>query len=91
MKKQISRVSVFQSSKVVALLYFFFGLPPALAGLFIVLFANQTEQKIAVIPFLLMPIILSVMGFVFLSIMIAIYNFLASKVGGIEFETREVV
>ncbi|AQQ09245.1 hypothetical protein L21SP3_01047 [Sedimentisphaera cyanobacteriorum] len=89
MKKQISRVSVFQSSRVVSLLYFFFGLPPAVAGLFLVLFTENPENRIPGIVFLLMPVILSVMGFVFLSIMIAIYNFLASKVGGIEFETSE--
>ena len=89
MKKQISKFSIAQTSKITALLYFFFGIPHAILGLCMLLFAEGTN-RIAGIAFLFMPIIMCVIGYICIAIVSFIYNFLASKVGGIEFELTDI-
>ena len=46
--------------------------------------------RITSIIFILAPLWLSGMVFVFHAIMAIIYNYLASKIGGIEFELTEI-
>ena len=74
MKKQITKISAHQTSKVLALLYIFLGIPHAFIGLIVIIFADG-PQKVAGIMFLFMPIIMCVMGYVMFAIMAFIYNF----------------
>ncbi len=84
MKKQITTISPVQSAKVMAALYFVISVPFALIMLFTV------PGGFSKIFLLLAPVLYGVMGFVCTVIGAAIYNFVASKVGGIEFTTTAI-
>ena len=89
MKKQISRISIAQTSKVFAILYVAFGLLYSLIGIPMILFGNS-QLKIMGFMYLFMPIIMGLFGFVFVAISCWGYNAVASKFGGIEFEVKEI-
>lgn len=84
MKKQITSISPLQSAKVLAALYFVISVPFALIMLFTV------PGGFSKFFLLFAPVLYGAMGFVFTLIGAAIYNFVASKVGGIEFTTTAV-
>ncbi|HXI41993.1 MAG TPA: hypothetical protein VNH83_18560 [Bryobacteraceae bacterium] len=67
MKKQITRISILQSSKVATALY-------ALMGFI----------------YILMPIPMAVLGFIFFVLFAAIYNLLARWLGGMEVEVTDI-
>lgn len=91
MKQQISRISVLQTSKVVAILYAVLGFITVPFGcILLALRSEDTTNLIVGVIYLLGPIIYGVMGFIFAAIGIAVYNLVASRIGGIEFEIREV-
>lgn len=85
MKMQLQRFSIIQSSKIATILYVIFGFLYTLIGIPIVLFA-EGETKIMGIFYLFGPIWMGFFGFILVVITLAIYNGLASIVGGIEFE-----
>jgi len=58
-------------------------------GAAMLLFADGPQRYTGIL-FLLMPLIMLVMGFIFTAIACLIYNWLASLVGGIEFELIDV-
>ena len=89
MKKQIVRISVIQSSKIMTLLYTLFGFIYTLIGIPMIIFGSS-QMKILGIVYLFGPVFMGVLGFIFFAIAGAIYNLAASVVGGFEFEVRDV-
>lgn len=89
MKKQIRKISIIQTSKVVALIYAFFSLLHFTVGLFMTAFCSGEDRMIGIF-FMSAPIMMAIGGFVMTVVMSAIYNFIASKAGGIEFELEDV-
>ena len=90
MKKQMVRISILQSSKIMTALYVLMGLVYTLIGVPMIVFGNSGLRIIGVI-YLFMPVIMGIFGFVFFVIFAAIYNFLAKQLGGFEVEVRDVV
>jgi hypothetical protein len=89
MKKQIIRVSILQSSKIITILYFLLGFIYLLIGVPMIIFGGD-QFRIMGIIYCAMPILMAVIGFVCFVIFAAFYNLLAKWVGGIEFETIDV-
>jgi hypothetical protein len=91
MQQQITRISPFQTAKVIAVLYFVITIP------FIILFAlfsmfAPNGQKFGIVFIISAPFIYAIVGFIFSIIGAWIYNVVAKFVGGIEFtmtETRD--
>ena len=91
MKKQITRISILQSSKIVTVLYILFGFIYTLVGVPMIIFSQGNRAlQIMGIVYTAMPIIAGILGFIFFVISSAIYNLLASWLGGFEFETKEI-
>jgi len=89
MKTQITKVSIFQNAKFLSVLYIPIGLFYALIGL--VFIATGLDYLIFTgIIFLLAPIWLTAIMYMMIAIFAVIYNFVASKIGGIEFELTEI-
>jgi hypothetical protein len=94
MKKQIVRISILQSSKIVTLLYTFLGLIYTLLGILLIAIGalnGKTQLEIIGVVYLFGPVFMGLLGFIFFVIAAAIYNLAASMVGGFEFEVRDVV
>jgi hypothetical protein len=89
MKKQITRISILQSSKIVTVLYILMGFLYTLIGIPMVIFGNANIRLVGVF-YLLGPIFAGVIGFIFFVISAAIYNLLASALGGFEVEVKDV-
>ena len=83
MKKQITRISVVQTSKVVALFYALMSLIYTIIGVFMVALGSG-QLKIIGIIYILMPVIAITAGFVMMLICCWLYNVVAKWVGGIE-------
>lgn len=83
MKKQISRFSIHQTSKVAALIYFvivaIFAIPTGLYYAF-----YMSDMANAAVMFIA-PFIGLIFNYILTAIMLAIYNGIAKAVGGIEF------
>jgi hypothetical protein len=90
MKKQMVRISILQSSKIMTALYVLMGLIYTLIGVPMIVFGNSGLRVIGVI-YLFMPVFMGIFGFVFFVIFAAIYNLLAKQLGGFEVEVRDVV
>jgi hypothetical protein len=89
MKKQMVRISILQSSKIMTAMYVLMGFIYTLVGLPMIIFGN-TGLKVMGIVYLFMPIIMGIFGFVFFVVFAAVYNFLAKQLGGVEVEVRDV-
>lgn len=89
MKKQITRISILQSSKIATALYFLIGFIYSLIGIPMMLFGNKQIQIMGII-YLFMPIVMAIFGFVFFVIFAAIYNLLSKWLGGVEIEVANV-
>jgi hypothetical protein len=89
MKKQITRISILQSSKIATILYFFLGFLYLLIGVPMIIFGNN-QFRIMGIIYCAMPILMAVIGFVCFAIFAALYNLIAQWVGGMEFEVIDV-
>jgi hypothetical protein len=70
-------------------LYVLMGFIYTLIGIPILIFGNEKLKVLAII-YILMPIIMAIIGFVFFVIFAAIYNLLAKWLGGIEVEVTDV-
>ena len=81
MKKQLIRISILQSSKIVVALYVLMGFIYTLIAIPMIIF-GEGVIRITGIIYLFMPVIMAVFGFVFFVIFGAIYNVLASRIGG---------
>ena len=89
MKKQISRISVAQTSKVVAILYVAFSLLYSVIGIPMILFGGS-EIKVMGTMYLFMPILAGIFGFIFVALGCWVYNLVAGKFGGVEFEVADL-
>ena len=88
MKKQITSFSAVQTGKVFAALYFVLSIP------FVMLMALMLPFSKGASPFsglflIALPILYALMGFIFVALGAVIYNFVAKRVGGIEYTTSE--
>jgi len=86
MKKQLTHISILQSSKIVTLLYVIMGLFYMIPGILMVLFAQETGTRVIGVIYCAGPIFFAIIGFIFFVIFAALYNWLAKFVGGIEVE-----
>lgn len=86
MKKQITNVSVHQSSKVIALVYGAFMLLFVPFGL--VLLVVGGEQRLLGVFLLLAPVIYGVVAYLSFGLMALVYNLVAARFGGVEFTAR---
>ncbi len=58
-------------------------------GIAILVFGGEKLKVIAII-YILMPIVMGILGFIFFVIFAAIYNLLAKWLGGIEVEVKDI-
>jgi len=89
MKKQLIRISILQSSKIMTALYVLMGFIYTLIGIPMIIFGSNQLRIIGII-YLLGPIIAGVLGFIFFVIFAAIYNVLATWLGGFEVEIKNI-
>ena len=89
MKTQITRISYYQNAKILAILYIPVGLVYALIGVAFLLMDIE-YLKFTGYVFLSMPLWLSLAVVGGHYAVAAVYNYLASKVGGFEFEFTEI-
>ena len=89
MKKQITRISILQSSKIVTALYVMMGFLYTLIGIPMIIFGGREIQIMGII-YLLMPLFMGIFGFIFFAIFTAIYNLLAMWLGGFEVEVKDI-
>ncbi len=89
MRQQITRISIFQTSKIMAALYLLMGGFYALAGIFMLIF-GEGEAKLTGIIFLFIPVVMAIFGFVGVAFSCWVYNLLAKLLGGVEFEFEDV-
>jgi len=89
MKKQIIRISILQSSKIMTAFYVLTGFIYTLIGIPMIIFGNNQLRVIGVV-YMLMPVIMGIMGFIAFVICAAIYNWLAGLLGGVEVEVKNM-
>jgi hypothetical protein len=89
MKKQIIRISVLQSCKIITVLNVLMGFIYSLIGIPMIIFGGKTVRIMGII-YLLMPIIMGILGFIFFVIFAGIYNLLAKALGGFEVEIKDI-
>jgi len=89
LKTQITRISFYQNAKILAILYIPVGLVYALIGVAFLLMDIE-YLKFTGYVFLSMPLWLSLAVVGAHYAVAAVYNYLASKVGGFEFEFTEI-
>ena len=89
MKTQITKVSIYQNAKFLAVFALPIGLIYTVIGIFLLFSAPEYMMTTAII-FIFAPIWFSLMYVVTITVSAMIYNFLASKIGGIEFELTEI-
>jgi len=88
MKRRIDEVSPQAASKIMAILYFVFTLLFVPIGL-IMMLAGKAPFS-AGLFFILAPVIYGAIGYIFVYIGCWVYNFIAKRVGGIEFTVSDV-
>jgi len=88
MKKQVVSVSLLQNAKLMAALYFVISIPFTL--LMIIPAVMGQGAGLSLMMLVLMPLLYTLMGFVFTLIGAWVYNLLAARIGGFEFTTAEV-
>jgi hypothetical protein len=89
MRKQLVRISVLQSSKIMTALYVLMGFLYTLAGIPMMIFGGKQIRILGVI-YLFGPIFAGIFGFIFFVIFAAIYNLLAKWLGGFEVEVKNI-
>ena len=89
MKKQIARISILQSSKILTAMYVLMGFIYTFIGVPMIVFGNAGLRVMGVV-YLFMPVIMGIMGFIFFVVFAAIYNALAKPLGGVEVEVRDI-
>lgn len=91
MKKQIISIAPLQTAKVLAVLYFAITLPfIILSTLFMLVIPGDRTSSFSGF-ILLTPILYALFGFVFTLFGAWVYNKVAERIGGIEFQTQDVV
>ena len=88
MKKQITRISPHQTSKIVAILYFACMLILVPIGIIMLLVGGK--EKYMGLFFIIAPVLYGVVGYLMFGIAYLLYNFIAKRFGGVEFTVTEV-
>jgi hypothetical protein len=88
MKKQIVQVSMLQSAKVAAGLYFVISIPMVLLMATVMTLLGQGGVSVGLL--VAFPLLQMACGFLFTLLAGWIYNLVASRIGGFEFMTAEV-
>ena len=86
MKKQISRISLHQTAKILSIVLFVFI---AIVAIPVGVFLLFSEDRSLAFPFFLAPFIYAAFNYLFWVIWGWMYNLLAKHFGGIEFELRD--
>ena len=89
MKKQLIRISVLQSSKILTAMYVLMGFIYTCIGIPMVVFGGVKLRVIGIL-YTLGPIWMGLVGFIFFAVFAAIYNGLAKWLGGVEIEVKNV-
>ncbi len=89
MKKQITRISILQSSKILVALYVLFGFVYTLIGIPLIIFGGK-EMMIMGVIYAAMPVLMGIFGFIFFALFAAIYNLLAKWLGGVEVVVSDI-
>jgi len=89
MKKQMIRISILQSSKIMTAMYVLMGFIYSLIAIPMII-VGSPPIRIMGIVYLFMPLFMGIFGFIFFVIFAAIYNGLAQLMGGIEVEVKDV-
>ena len=89
MKMQLTRISVLQSSKIIIVLNAIMGFIYTLIGVPMILFGNRQFRMMGIV-YALMPLIMALVTFIFFTLIASLYNLLAKRLGGIEFEIKNV-
>lgn len=89
MKRQLTSISILQSSKILTALYFLLGFLFTLIGIPMIIFC-EGQFRIIGFVYLFGPIMLAVFGFIFFVIFAALYNLLAKSLGGVEVEIKNI-
>jgi hypothetical protein len=86
MKKQITRFSIFQTSKVLSLMFIIpFAILAFSFGIFLILDGKPREG----LSIIIMPFFSVIILFIYNAIILALYNFAAKYFGGIEIELND--
>lgn len=86
MKRQITRISPLQTAKVLAVLWFIMTIPLVLLTALPMMFGPGPKPPVFGGFMLAMPFLYAVFGFIFAAVGAWVYNWVASKIGGVEFE-----
>jgi hypothetical protein len=89
MKKQMVRISILQSSKIIVAIKVLMGFLFSLIAVPMIVFGDPLIRKMGVV-YLFMPVFMGIFGFVFFVIGATVYNFLAKHFGGVEVEVRDI-
>ena len=89
MKKQITRISILQSSKILVALYVLFGFIYTLVGIPLIIFGGK-EMMIMGVIYAAMPLLMGIFGFIFFALFAAVYNLLAKWLGGVEVVVSDI-
>jgi len=90
MKKQLIRISVIQSSKIMTAMYVVMGFIYTPIGVGMMLFSDNPVIKKLGFFYTLGPIFMGILGFLFFVIFAGIYNLLAKWLGGFEVEVKNI-
>jgi hypothetical protein len=85
MRKQISNISIHQTSKVLTVLYVAIGLIFIPMGVVMIL----AGQQVVGIVYVLMPFIYGIIGYPLIAAICWLYNMIAKSLGGIEFTIED--
>lgn len=88
MRRQITRVSVGQTSMVIASLYFVVAVVIAVIAFIAVSVTGVNNFSPLLI--LLFPIIYGIVIWLVFALMLSVYNMVAARIGGVEFESVDV-
>jgi ammonia channel protein AmtB len=88
MRRQITRISVGQTSKVIASLYFVVAV--VFAVIYFIGISAMGTNTFNPMLILLFPIIYGVIIWVVIACMLWVYNQVAPRIGGVEFESVDV-
>lgn len=87
MKKQISRIALRQTAKVIAILVFILM---AIISIPIGIYLLFTPERLSAISFFILPFIYALLAYIFWVVWGWFYNLIAKRTGGIEFDLKDV-
>jgi len=85
--RQIKSFGVLQTAKVMAAIYFFIGL--VLVAIVMIAPTRRAHVHRPLVLLLAAPVFYGVVGFIFTAAVCGLYNAIAKRIGGIEFELSD--